>query len=243
MDMLHVIKKPNKCPRCAGNVYKILYGMPACPEEEYYKRYGEHVVYGGCIMREDNPEYACCDCGLQFKELSFPSNANAIAKEALIKEDLESPYKGVRFCCIYRKQMVFEPVYKPWINYDGFVWIFVNQLGKAKVYCGTAALDLNPKIYKTIHQFDEHDEKIYRIAAWRLIKEEGEDCYYENVRKCRFYKGKRVFRPILKEEYKSCPMGLPLVILVDRKGHAEYVRDELSFCIYEELRKNKKINN
>ena len=107
---------------------------------------------------------------------------------------------------------------------------------------GLAAQEISPAINKILHRFDHHDENYYRIAAMRLIKKEGEDCYYDSVRRCGTYKGKRAYQPVLKFIYSLNPplIGLPLVILVDDQGHAEYIRVFLSFDIYEQLRRNKK---
>ena len=30
------IEKPDKCPKCGAPVFRILYGLPVMPEEEYY---------------------------------------------------------------------------------------------------------------------------------------------------------------------------------------------------------------
>ena len=57
--------KPDKCPKCGAPVYKILYGMPVMSEEEYFNTYHEHVIYGGCVIAEDNPEWACSKCGVE----------------------------------------------------------------------------------------------------------------------------------------------------------------------------------
>ena len=58
--------KPRKCSKCGGNVYRILYGEPVCCEEEYFERFGEHVVLGGCCITGDDPEWACSECGETF---------------------------------------------------------------------------------------------------------------------------------------------------------------------------------
>ncbi len=60
------INKPDKCPRCGAPVYKILYGEPAMSEEDYFKTYGEHVIFGGCIISGDDPTWACSQCGQEF---------------------------------------------------------------------------------------------------------------------------------------------------------------------------------
>ena len=56
---------PDKCPKCGAPVYRILYGYPAMSEEEYYNTYHEHVIYGGCCISDDDPEWACSKCGTQ----------------------------------------------------------------------------------------------------------------------------------------------------------------------------------
>ena len=59
------IEKPDKCPKCGAPVYPILYGLPVMSEEEYFNTYHEHVIYGGCCISEDDPEWACSKCGAE----------------------------------------------------------------------------------------------------------------------------------------------------------------------------------
>ena len=63
-----VTRKPRKCPHCGGEVYRILYGEPECDAEEYFKRYGEHVILGGCCITDNDPDWECTDCGHQFRK-------------------------------------------------------------------------------------------------------------------------------------------------------------------------------
>jgi ribosomal protein S27AE len=71
MKYIEVTKKPRRCPVCGSEVYSILYGMPAMPEEEYFARYHKHVIYGGCIISECDPRWACSKCGQAFYEADF----------------------------------------------------------------------------------------------------------------------------------------------------------------------------
>lgn len=82
-------------------------------------------------------------------------------------------------------------------------------------------------------------DRMYHKAALTAIEDEE---YYQTVRKCGTYQGKRAYEPIFKDEYKKEPpkIGLPLVILVDDEGNVEKIRDFLSFDIYNEIRKNSK---
>ena len=59
------IEKPDKCPKCGAPVYRIQYGLQAMSEEEYFNTYHEHVIYGGCCISEDDPEWACSKCGAE----------------------------------------------------------------------------------------------------------------------------------------------------------------------------------
>ena len=59
------IEKPDKCPKCGAPVYRIQYGMPMMSEEEYFNTYHEHVIYGGCCISEDDPEWQCSECGAE----------------------------------------------------------------------------------------------------------------------------------------------------------------------------------
>lgn len=84
------IEKPDKCPKCGAPVYRILYGMPAMPEEEYFKTYHEHVIYGGCCVSEDDPEWQCSRCGAEiFNATHIPfAKKDAYAKlDALLSEE------------------------------------------------------------------------------------------------------------------------------------------------------------
>ena len=61
--------KPDRCPRCGAPVYKILYGEPCMSEEDYLTTYGEHVIFGGCILTGDDPAWACSQCGAEIFKL------------------------------------------------------------------------------------------------------------------------------------------------------------------------------
>lgn len=90
--------KPDTCPKCGAPVYRIQYGMPMMSEEEYYKKYHEHVIYGGCCVSEDDPEWACSNCGAEiYNATHIPySKKNAYAKlDAMLSEqDKEMVTKG-----------------------------------------------------------------------------------------------------------------------------------------------------
>lgn len=239
MRILDVIRRPKHCPRCGGDVCDIIWGKPAATwEDDHFKETGHKAVLGGCCITGNDPDYQCEDCGQQFTRLSFPNNAKQLAKEALLKDD-DSIFCDVSFFGLYRKMMVFEPVVKDGICWDGITLIFVNQKGRVKVRSGLDLVPIIQKIQEDKRKLEEHSEKFYWYAAKRLIKDEE---YYETVHKCGMYHGKRAYQPIFKEEYRMEPpcIGLPLVILVDSKGRAEYINNILSFDIYYELRKKSK---
>ena len=81
---------PGKCPKCGAPVYRIIYGLPAMPEEEYFKKYHEHVIYGGCCISEDDPEWACSKCGAEIynaKHIPY-SKKDAYAKlDAMLSDE------------------------------------------------------------------------------------------------------------------------------------------------------------
>ncbi len=54
------------CPRCGSPAVPIVYGLPAGELFEAADR-GE-VVLGGCMVWDEQPEWACrgVDCGLEF---------------------------------------------------------------------------------------------------------------------------------------------------------------------------------
>ncbi len=92
------IEKPNKCPKCGAPVYQILYGLPVMSEEEYFKTYHEHVIYGGCCVSEVYPEWQCSKCGAEIynaKHIPY-TKKDAYAKlDALLsEEDKEIMTKG-----------------------------------------------------------------------------------------------------------------------------------------------------
>lgn len=59
-------KKDIICPVCGKPLYKVLYGEPSMTEEEYFKTYGEHVVYGGCCISDNAPTLMCSGCKRKF---------------------------------------------------------------------------------------------------------------------------------------------------------------------------------
>ena len=71
LRILKVTHKPRKCARCGSEVYKILYGMPCFPEDEYFRRYGEHVIYGGCKISAKSPQWECSECEQQYQKIGL----------------------------------------------------------------------------------------------------------------------------------------------------------------------------
>lgn len=98
MKRYESIEMPDKCPKCGAPVYRILYGLPVMSEEEYFKTYHEHVVYGGCCVSEDDPEWACSKCGAEiYNATHIPyTKKDAYAKldAMLSEEDKEEIMKG-----------------------------------------------------------------------------------------------------------------------------------------------------
>ena len=240
MRTIDVIRKPRKCPHCGGEVYKILYGEPICSEEEYFERFGKHVVFGGCCITGNDPEYECVDCGMKFYTLPFPRNANAIAREVLLKEEPKL-YCGVEYIGLYKKMMTFRAVVSPDYVCDGFHLVFVKQDGTTKQMIGYKILEIIENIKKSEEKLLANPDKLAWYAAWREIRDERD--YYKTVRKIGKWCGKLVYVPVLHDYLKNEPLciGLPLVILVDKKGEAEYIRDERSFRIIHEIEAFKKL--
>ena len=53
-----------RCPSCKSTkVAAIVYGYPS-PELVESPR--DEIVLGGCVIRDDSPEWQCNDCGRQF---------------------------------------------------------------------------------------------------------------------------------------------------------------------------------
>ena len=86
--------KPDKCPKCGAPVYRIQYGLPMMSEEEYFKTYHEHVIYGGCCVSEDDPKWACSKCGVEIYQTSqipkTKKEAFALLDAMLSEEDKQA---------------------------------------------------------------------------------------------------------------------------------------------------------
>ena len=84
MRMLDVIRRPNRCPLCGGDICDILYGEPtAMWYEDYLKDTGHRAVLGGCCITDNDPDYECAKCGQHFWKLTFPAKSKQLAKDAL----------------------------------------------------------------------------------------------------------------------------------------------------------------
>ena len=59
-------------------------------EEEYFKTYHEHVIYGGYCISEDDPEWKCSKCGAEIytaKHIPY-TKKDAYAKlDAMLSEE------------------------------------------------------------------------------------------------------------------------------------------------------------
>ena len=84
------IEKPDKCPKCGAPVYRILYGLPVMSEEEYFNTYHEHVIYGGCCISKDDPEWACSQCGAEIynaTQIPFTKKVAYAKLDAMLSEE------------------------------------------------------------------------------------------------------------------------------------------------------------
>ena len=84
------IEKPDKCPKCGAPVYRILYGLPVMSEEEYFNTYHEHVIYGGCCISKDDPEWACSQCGAEIynaTHIPFTKKVAYAKLDAMLSEE------------------------------------------------------------------------------------------------------------------------------------------------------------
>ena len=71
MKSIFVTRKPRKCHRCGRQaVVKILYGEPN-EEAEVLSKEGK-LVLGGCIVIEQNPDWACTHCETEYKKMRTP---------------------------------------------------------------------------------------------------------------------------------------------------------------------------
>lgn len=58
-----------KCPKCGGELVRIVYGLPT--EEAFEASERGEIHLGGCCVFDDDPEYHCNKCGKDYyKDLS-----------------------------------------------------------------------------------------------------------------------------------------------------------------------------
>lgn len=228
MKIIDVVKRPKKCPYCGGEVCDILWGMPTVDAEiNHLLNTGRNLIIGGCVVREEgNPDYECEDCGLQFRKLSFPYHVKALARKALLKEDASGIFCDVEYVGLYRKQMVYEPIARQGICWDGIIRIFVDQSGKVKIRYGEGLWPVINKMQRDKEKFLFHDERFYYICAMRFVNSNGS--YFASLRMCEGIRGKRTYRPILKEEYKNKTPEIDVsqVVIVDNNGRAKWVSNK-----------------
>ena len=66
-------KKPPPCEACgSSDVLPIFYGLP---DAELMSRDGVDMSIGGCIVRGDDPEWACRACGYRFPPYASDEHA------------------------------------------------------------------------------------------------------------------------------------------------------------------------
>lgn len=59
--------KPETCTHCGSSrISDILYGLPGFSDKLQNDLDESRVVLGGCMVREDNPKWACADCGTRY---------------------------------------------------------------------------------------------------------------------------------------------------------------------------------
>lgn len=56
-------EKPDECPNCGHTpVAEILWGMPAYSEQLRAEEQAGRIVFGGCCVSDDDPEWECAKC-------------------------------------------------------------------------------------------------------------------------------------------------------------------------------------
>jgi ribosomal protein L37AE/L43A len=60
-------RKLRKCPDCGhALVASILYGMPDISDELFEKVERNEVMFGGCVIELDQPNWQCSKCKMEF---------------------------------------------------------------------------------------------------------------------------------------------------------------------------------
>ncbi|MBR5841739.1 MAG: hypothetical protein IKY64_03885 [Bacteroidaceae bacterium] len=62
-NILTLKHRPERCPICGGEVWKILYGEPTV--EAYESRIENKIIFGGCCITEHDPAWECIECHVQ----------------------------------------------------------------------------------------------------------------------------------------------------------------------------------
>ncbi len=66
----HIVNhKPRSCPFCCGRIVSIMYGLYSPESQTVQKAMKGELILGGCVISPDNdPKWACKDCGTRFLE-------------------------------------------------------------------------------------------------------------------------------------------------------------------------------
>ncbi|MCT4306070.1 hypothetical protein HZP20_16960 [Elizabethkingia anophelis] len=72
----HIVnRKPDSCPLCQGRIVPITYGLFFPESQTVQKAMKGELILGGCVISPDNdPKWACKDCGTRFLEGSTKSS-------------------------------------------------------------------------------------------------------------------------------------------------------------------------
>jgi hypothetical protein len=69
--MVKVKRKPRKCPQCGSiKVATILRGMPIFSEKLMTDISEGKVFLGGCCITENDPDWQCSECHMQFFKIN-----------------------------------------------------------------------------------------------------------------------------------------------------------------------------
>jgi ribosomal protein L37AE/L43A len=63
-------QKPDKCPKCGSTkVVKIIYGDQSY--KEFLEEEAGKIIFGGSIMKKNDPSWACVDCKAKIFKRKF----------------------------------------------------------------------------------------------------------------------------------------------------------------------------
>jgi len=208
MTKLEYKRKPSCCPKCGGEVYELLYGMPNVGKEQELLERGIRYIYAGCAITEgQRPKWQCSECQQQFYKLESLRNTSSSQKIA-DEEAIRNGYLCAEYLGSYKGKRIYRRIYNDNFEREEGLPILMS------IKNGKLSYIYDDEAFKVLGSLSKHVSSRGKAIFRQLEKKyergeydnDEEELFVSEIVSCTRYNGYEP--PVPKEEvYKFLEIG------------------------------------